>query len=80
MNWIGVSEDINFIHHSIRVGIRCCMFRVCSESITLFLSKEEIVVQPYENYITKLKEAIKRLHDIIQTVDSVNGKHSVLYV
>ncbi len=45
------------------------------EAITLFSNKEaieEIIVQPYENYTVKFKEAIERLYEIAPTVDSVN--------
>ncbi|MFL0125316.1 type I restriction endonuclease subunit R [Tenacibaculum maritimum] len=45
------------------------------EAITLFSNKdaiEEIIVQPYENYIHKFTEAIDKLKEITPTVDSVN--------
>ncbi|WP_024742387.1 type I restriction endonuclease subunit R [Tenacibaculum maritimum] len=45
------------------------------EAITLFSNKdaiEEIIVQPYENYIDKFTEAIDKLKEITPTVDSVN--------
>ena len=45
------------------------------EAITLFSNKEaieEIILQPYENYIEKFAEAIERLRAIAPTVDSVN--------
>lgn len=45
------------------------------EAITLFSNKEaieEIIVQPYEDYTKKFKDAIEKLKDIVPTVDSVN--------
>lgn len=45
------------------------------EAITLFSNKEaieEIIVQPYEDYTEKFKEAIDNLYEIVPTVDSVN--------
>ncbi|RPG33261.1 MAG: type I restriction endonuclease subunit R [Muricauda sp. TMED12] len=45
------------------------------EAITLFSNKEaieEIVVQPYEDYIEKFDEAVERVMGIAPTFDSVN--------
>ncbi len=45
------------------------------QAITLFSDKEaieEIIVQPYEDYVAKFEEAIARLHAIAPTIDSVN--------
>jgi type I restriction enzyme, R subunit len=45
------------------------------EAITLFSNKdaiEDIILQPYENYVDKFDQAIKRLLEITPTVDSVN--------
>lgn len=45
------------------------------EAITLFSNKdaiEEIIIQPYENYIESFAEAVKRLYVITPTVESVN--------
>ncbi|PTX44187.1 type I restriction enzyme R subunit [Christiangramia gaetbulicola] len=45
------------------------------EAITLFSNKdaiEDIILQPYENYVAKFDAAIKRLLEITPTVDSVN--------
>ncbi|SDQ61964.1 type I restriction endonuclease subunit R [Flagellimonas zhangzhouensis] len=45
------------------------------EAITLFSNKEaieEIVVQPYEDYIEKFDEAVERVKAIAPTFDSVN--------
>src|SRR5690606_24182231 len=45
------------------------------EAITLFSNKdaiEEIILQPYEDYVSKFDEAIKRLLAVAPTVDSVN--------
>ena len=45
------------------------------EAITLFSNKdaiEDIILQPYENYVEKFDQAIKRLLEITPTVDSVN--------
>lgn len=45
------------------------------EAITLFSNKEaveEILVQPYEDYVAKFEEAIQRLREITPTVKSVN--------
>lgn len=45
------------------------------EAITLFSNKEaieEIIVQPYEDYIVKFEEALEKLYNIVPTVDSVN--------
>ncbi|WP_127139077.1 type I restriction endonuclease subunit R [Flagellimonas oceanensis] len=45
------------------------------EAITLFSNKEaieEIIVQPYEDYIEKFDEAVERVKDIAPTFDSVN--------
>lgn len=45
------------------------------EAITLFSNKEaieEIIVQPYEDYIEKFDEAVERVRAIAPTFDSVN--------
>lgn len=45
------------------------------EAITLFSNKdaiEEIVIQPYEDYIEKFNEAVERVKAIAPTFDSVN--------
>lgn len=49
--------------------------KATDEAITLFSNKdaiEDIILQPYEDYVTKFDEAIKRLLKIAPTVDSVN--------
>lgn len=45
------------------------------EAITLFSNKdaiEDIILQPYENYVDKFDQAFKRLLEITPTVESVN--------
>ena len=45
------------------------------EAITLFSNKdaiEEIIIQPYDNYIEDFAEAVERLYKVTPTVDSVN--------
>ncbi|PZX50136.1 type I restriction endonuclease subunit R [Algoriphagus chordae] len=45
------------------------------DAITLFSNldaKDEIIMQPYEDYIEKFQEAVTKLLDIVPTVDSVN--------
>jgi type I restriction enzyme R subunit len=45
------------------------------QAITLFSNKEaieEIIIQPYENYVEKFNEAVERVKAIAPTFDSVN--------
>ena len=45
------------------------------DAITLFSNKEaieEIIMQPYENYVEKFNSAVEKLYAIAPTVDSVN--------
>jgi type I restriction enzyme R subunit len=45
------------------------------EAITLFSNKdaiEEIIMEPYEDYVEKFNQAIEKLHEITPTVDSVD--------
>jgi len=45
------------------------------DAITLFSNidaKDEIIIQPYEDYIEKFQEAVAKLLEIVPTVDSVN--------
>lgn len=49
--------------------------KATDEAITLFSNKdaiEDIILQPYENYVMKFDDAITRLLKIAPTVDSVN--------
>lgn len=46
------------------------------EAITLFSNKEaieEIIVQPYENYVENFEKTYQKLLEIVPTVDSVNN-------
>lgn len=45
------------------------------DAITLFSNKEaieDIIMQPYENYVEKFNKAVEKLYGIAPTVDSVN--------
>lgn len=45
------------------------------DAITLFSNKEaieDIIMQPYENYVEKFNSAVEKLYEIAPTVDSVN--------
>ena len=49
--------------------------KATDEAITLFSNKEaieEILVEPYENYIEKFNSAVEKLTEIAPTIDSVN--------
>ena len=49
--------------------------KATDEAITLFSNKEaieEILVEPYENYIEKFNAAVEKLTEIAPTIDSVN--------
>ena len=50
--------------------------KATDEAITLFSNKdaiEEIILQPIENYVEKFNEAVKELHSIAPTIESVNN-------
>jgi len=49
------------------------------EAITLFSNKEaidEIIVEPYETYVEKFNQAVRKLTEIVPHVDSVDGLYS----
>lgn len=49
--------------------------KATDEAITLFSNKdaiEDIILQPYEDYVSKFDEVIKRLLKIVPTVNSIN--------
>lgn len=49
--------------------------KATDEAITLFSNKdaiEDIILQPYENYITKFDESVRKLLEIAPTVQGVN--------
>ena len=49
--------------------------KATDEAITLFSNKDAIdviIVEPLENYVEKFNEAVKTLHKIAPTIDSVN--------
>ena len=50
--------------------------KATDEAITLFSNKEAIdviIMEPYEDYVSKFNDAFEKLKDIAPTVDSVNG-------
>ena len=49
--------------------------KATDEAITLFSNieaKEEIIIQPYEDYVAKFNHAFQKMLEIVPTVDSVN--------
>ncbi len=49
------------------------------EAITLFSNKEaisDIIIQPYENYVLEINEAVKKLVTIVPTIDSVDDLYT----